>query len=109
MNAAIAIPAVLSLIVLAAHFLRAPNMLLAGICLLAPLLLLWRQAWAVRIVQVLLLIGALEWVRTLIQRIGEYERAGRDWRRMVIILGAVALVTFAAMLLLFWFKPRSRG
>jgi hypothetical protein len=92
--AALLIPALLSCLVLAAHFFRGghTNLMLAACA--APLLLVVRRAWATRIVQMILIIGALEWIRTLLSIRAIRIDEGRDWQRMAIILGAVAAFTF---------------
>jgi phosphate/sulfate permease len=83
----------LSLLVLGAHFLRAgnPGLLLVVLVLLAFLAV--PRHWAARTVQVALLLGALEWLRTLVQRAGERMTFGQPYARLVVILGAVAAVT----------------
>lgn len=87
------IPIVLSALTLGAHFLRAGHPLLALAAVALPLLLVPRSAATLRLMQGLLLLGALEWLRTL-AGILELRRAlGQPWQRMAVILGAVALVT----------------
>jgi len=93
------VPVVLSLIVLGAHFFRAGNlfMIFAVLCLLG--LLAVRRVWAARIVQVALVLGAIEWVRTLVSLAGQRSRAGEPVVRLILILGSVALVTGLAALM----------
>lgn len=86
-------PAVLSLLVLGAHFLRSGNLLLVLVVLVLLGLLTVRRPLAARAVQVALLLGTLEWVRTLVVLMSWRLQAGQSARRMVIILGCVALVT----------------
>ena len=87
------VPVALSLLVLGAHFLRAgdPVLLLVVLVLLAFLAV--PRRWAARTVQVALLLGTLEWLRTLVQRGSERITFGQPYGRLVIILGAVAAVT----------------
>lgn len=107
MNVLVALPAVLSMLVLAAHFLRGGAPVLALVCAAAPLLLLaWRRTWAVKLLQAMLILGSLLWIRTVIVHIDQREAAGRPWMRMAIILGAVALFTFLSGLLLSLFRTR---
>src|SRR5512144_3131672 len=80
---------VLSALILAAHFLRGGNLLLLVLCLLFPALLLVRQLWAVRVVQLFLLLGAAEWVRTTVELIQERQAIGMSWDRLALILGLV--------------------
>lgn len=85
-------PAGLSLVVLGAHFLRSGHPLLVLAALVLCGLLFVRRPWAGRAVQVALLLGALEWVRTTLVLTGERASMGRPFGRMVVILGAVAAV-----------------
>jgi len=93
------IPIVLSLIVLGAHFLRTGSMLptLAMIALAA--LLLVRRAWVARLIQIVLVLGALEWVRTLVNLASWRSQQGEPAMRMAVILGVVAAITFSSALL----------
>jgi hypothetical protein len=92
------LPVVVSLLVLAAHFLRSGNIALVGLVLVFMALLAVRRRWAARLVQVALLLGALEWVRTMAQLIGWRSQAGQPVLRMGVILGAVTLVTLSSAL-----------
>lgn len=90
---------VLSLVVLGAHFLRDGNE--AGVALsLAPIALLFvRKPWAARVVQLVLVLGAIEWTRTLYELVQVRSAQGMPATRMAIILGAVVVVTAASALL----------
>jgi hypothetical protein len=94
------IPMLLSVLMLAAHFLRTGPMILAMLCLIAPLTLFVRRMWALRLVQLFLLLGAAEWVRTLIVLVRDRQAQGEPWLRLVIILGAVAAFTAGAAFIL---------
>jgi len=59
-----------------------------------PLLLLVRRTWATRVVQTILMLGALEWIRTTVVIRAVRIEEGRDWLRMAIILGSVAAFTW---------------
>ncbi len=87
---------VLAFVLLAAHFSRAGNDIIAGLMLLLPLLLAVRRPWAGWTLRVLLVLGALEWLRTLVRLVGERREAGEDWIRLAVILLAVAAVTLLA-------------
>ena len=87
---------VLSFVVLAAHFSRAGADIIAGLVLLFPLLLLVRRPWADWTLRTVLVLGGLEWLRTLVQLVGERRAASEGWARLAIILTVVALVTFLA-------------
>lgn len=95
------LPVILSSLLLAAHFLRSGDLLFVLISLGFPFLLMKRQPWAVRIVQVMLVLGGLEWIRTLLILATERIQANQPWARMGVILLAVALWT-AGSLFVFW-------
>lgn len=88
-----ALPVVLSAVVLAAHFYRSRSIPLVAVSLALPLLLLVRERWSARVVQAGLVLGALEWVRTLAFFAGQRLEAGRPWGRLAVILGVVAALT----------------
>lgn len=88
----------LSLLVLGAHLLRA-----GGGCFVLPVvvllgLLFLRRPWVARTVQAVLVLGALEWIRTLVVLYQDRIEQGRDYARMVIILAVVTVVTFSSAL-----------
>ena len=87
------IPVVLSGLVLAAHFFRARNLPLVAVSLALPLLLLVRERWSARAVQAGLVLGGIEWVRTLAYFAGQRIEDGRPWTRLAVILGVVAALT----------------
>lgn len=89
----------LSLLVLGAHFLRYGNDI--GVALsLAPIALLFvRKPWAARVVQVILVLGAIEWATTLVGLVQMRMAQGLPATRLAIILGTVIVVTAAAALL----------
>ena len=96
---ALYIPIVLSLVVLGAHFLRDGLGIGLTICVLLIGLLFVRRVWAARLVQLALVLGAFEWVLTLYTLAQVRAAQGMPATRMVIILGAVALVTLVSALL----------
>ncbi len=69
-------------------------MIFALLCLIIPFILLARKKWAVRVVQTFLIMGAFEWVITLLLLIGQRQSMGRDWTLSAVILGSVAIFTF---------------
>ncbi len=107
MTALLYAPVVLSVLVLCAHLLRrlasmpllgphafVPALILAGgACIAVFALLAVRRRWAARTVQALLLLGVLEWVRTLVVFSRERIAAGEPYLRLVVIIGSVALFT----------------
>ena len=74
------LPVVLSLLVLAAHFLRAGNGIMVVLVLGLLGLLAVPRAWAARTVQIALQLGAVEWLWTL-RPAGERTRPGPASRR----------------------------
>ena len=94
------IPVVLSILVLGAHFLRYGSSIgvFASIVLIGLLFL--RRPWVLRLMQVFLVLGALEWVRTMYELAHMRALHGQPYGRMLVILGIVAALTFCAALLL---------
>jgi len=94
------LPVGLSALVLAAHFLRAGNLLLLLASVAIIVLIFVRRSWAARLIQLGLFLGAIEWLRTLIVLVSVRRQYGEPFARLTIILGAVAAVTAASALLL---------
>ena len=93
------IPIVLSLVVMGAHFMRyGHDILVAGAVLMIALLFI-RQPWVARLAQVVLALGALEWVLTLYGLIQVRAAMDQPYTRMAVILGTVAAVTLCSALL----------
>jgi hypothetical protein len=86
---------ILSALLLGAHFLRSAQYVWVAASLLTPALLLTRRAWAVRVVQAALLAAAGVWGMTAADTVAQRLEAGEPWIRLVVILGAVALVAVA--------------
>jgi len=87
------VPIAVSSLLIAAHFLRGGNILVTIVCLAVPLLLLIRRP-AVRIgVQIMLVIAAVEWLRTAFMIAQGRAASGAPVTRMFVILGSVALFT----------------
>ena len=87
---------VLCFVLLWAHFSRAGTDVLAWASLAFPLLLFVRKPWSAWTLRIALVIGGVEWLRTLVRLVFERRAAGEDWIRLAVILVAVALVTFLA-------------
>jgi len=86
-------PVFLSVLLLGAHLFRAGQLVLVLLVLIVPLVLFVHRPWAVRIVQVELMAGAIEWIRTTVVLAMARESLGLPWSRLVGILGAVTLLT----------------
>ena len=87
------IPVIFSFLLLSAHFYRAGIFPLTAICLILPFLLFIKLSWVARLSQAFLVIGAIEWVRTLLNLVEMRQEMGMPWIRLVVIIGAVALIT----------------
>ncbi|MGC9197005.1 MAG: hypothetical protein ACP5IL_16360 [Syntrophobacteraceae bacterium] len=86
-------PAVLSLVLLAAHFLRRQDLFLVALNLgLIPFIFL-QKAWFIRALRVYLALGALVWVYTMWMIVMERKAMGLPFLAVIIILGSVALFT----------------
>jgi len=74
---------------------------LAGVVAAAVLaaLLIVHQPWVARLMQVALVLGALEWVWTLIGLVQVRAALGQPFIRMIVIIGSVAVVTLLSALL----------
>jgi hypothetical protein len=93
------VPVVLSLVVLGAHFLRDGTWVGVFACLLLIGLLFLRRPWVARVIQVALVLGALEWLRTMYELGHIRALHGQPYGRMLAILGVVAAVTMCSALL----------
>ena len=87
------LPVFISFLLLAAHFVRAGQVVVVFVLLCLLLLLLVRKFWVPWIIQLTLLLGAIEWLSTLYTVAHLRIASGVPWTRMAIILGAVALFT----------------
>lgn len=92
------LPVFISFLLLAAHFLRAGQVVVVGLLLALLLLLFVRKFWVPWVIQVVLLLGAVEWVVTLYSVAQLRIASGMPWTRMAIILGGVALLTAVSSL-----------
>ena len=93
MNVLKLIPVILSFLLLAAHFYRSGQIVLAVACVAMLFVLFFRKSWVPRLFQLLLVLGALEWLRSLYYFAAMRIAWDQPWTRLAIILGAVALFT----------------
>ena len=93
------LPVGLSILVLAAHFFRAGQFVLCAAMLGLLGLTAVRRPWAARTLQVVLVLGALEWLRTMAGFVSERQLEGRPFVRLAAILTGVALVSVLSALL----------
>lgn len=89
---------VLALVLLVAHLVHAGWLPLAVLAFLLIGLLVVRQPWAARVVQVVLALAAIEWVRTAVGLAQLRLGHGQPYLRLVLILGAVTIFTALAAL-----------
>jgi hypothetical protein len=85
-----------ALLLLGAHFFRAALVPLTVACLGLIALLFLRTRWAWLTLQAALVLGALEWLRTAWVFASARAEYGQPYARLLVILGAVALVTVLA-------------
>lgn len=90
------LPYVIMILLLAAHFSRANQNILAVIVLLIPLLLFIRQRWVIHTLQIVAYLGAFAWLFSAYQYIQVRMETGDDWIRLLLILGSVALYSLWA-------------
>ena len=94
MNFVRLLPVILSLVLLGAHFLfHTGQITIAILPLLFLIPLLFKKTWVSWLTQVVLLLGTIEWVRTLYVGVSQKSALGQDWLRYAIILGSVAAFT----------------
>jgi ferredoxin len=100
--------AVLSFLLLAAHFLRTgePGLFLA--CASAPLLLFIKRRWAINILCVLLAAGSVLWVHAAMAITVSRMELGVPWLRPLVIMPMVTIVTLFSALFLLPLKKISR-
>ena len=93
MNFVRLLPVIFSLLILAAHFYRAGNLILVVLVAASPVLLLIRSIWIGRLIQLELLLGGIEWIRTILRLVDIRQAHNLPWERLAIILGSVAAFT----------------
>jgi hypothetical protein len=93
MNFVRLLPVILSFLLLAAHFVRAGDNVYAYALLIILLLLTLKKSWVPWLIQLTLVIGAIEWLRTLMFVAQMRMEFGMPWARMAIIMVAVAMFT----------------
>lgn len=81
---------------LAAHFYRGGHLVFAALAVAVLLLLAVPRAWVARLLQAVLLIGAAEWLRTLVLFASARVSMGQPYMRLTLILLAVAAFTAAS-------------
>ena len=92
------LPPAIALLLLAAHFWRAQWWPLAVVCVALVGVLALRRPWAARLVQTALMLGSIEWLRTLASLVAARIALDQPYARMSLILGVVAIATFVSAL-----------
>lgn len=98
MSLILLLPAILSLLVMAAHTMRMGTPFLMAIPLAVILALVWPRKWVARTAQIVLILGGLEWIRATLVYVAARQNHDMPWIRLAIILGSVALVTLLSAL-----------
>lgn len=91
---------VVAALLLGAHFLRAGNIPLVALCLVMPFLFMHRRRRSLILLQLAAYCATGTWVWTALRLIESRRQFGQPWTAAAIILGAVALFTLVAGLLL---------
>jgi hypothetical protein len=86
-------PPIFTILLLTVHFFRGNNLPAVIIFFLLLLVLFVQRPGAARIVQVGLLLGSIEWVRTTISLVCARIDMGEPFIRLAFILGGVSLLT----------------
>ncbi len=102
------LPVILSLLLLGAHFFRSGHTVLVLVSVTILLIMLIRKSWVARLVQAVLVIGGVEWIRTLFVLLKMRQAAGEPWERLSLILGGVALFTVCSALVFRFRSLRER-
>jgi len=91
---------VIAALLLAAHFMREGNYIFMMLCLAVPLFFLFKKRWVLIFLQLAAYVGGLTWIMITVDFVRERMYLGEPWRRLVMILGPVAVVTIVSGLLL---------
>ncbi len=94
------IPFVIAMIILAAHFLRTGASALTLLCLLLPFLLFIKRSWVITTTSLFAYFGGIIWLFVTYDLYLQRAASDQPWARMILILGTVAIFTFAAGILL---------
>jgi len=94
------LPTLLSSLILGAHFYRAENIWLVPLALAMPMILSIGKTWSVRLVQIMLVLGSLEWLRSMMEFTLQRQQMGMPYERLIVILSSVAAFTMLAAVLL---------
>lgn len=94
------LPAILSFLIVAAHFYRNGQLVLTILFILAPFFLIIKKDWILKSIQWLLYAAALNWVFVTYGLVYQRVLTGDPWQRLIFIMLAVfAFIVFSAVLL----------
>ena len=93
MNVLLLFPVFFSALLMGAHLYRHGWPAAAVACLAVLFLLFLRRPWVPGLFRLLLLAGAVEWLRTLYLLVADRMAMGEDWARLAMILAGVAVFT----------------
>jgi len=91
---------VIAALLLGAHFYRAGNFALVGLCVAAPFLFFLRKRGSLLALQLLAYAATATWLMAALRLVEMRQQMGRPWTVAALILGAVALFTLVSGLLL---------
>ncbi len=91
---------VIAALLLGAHFYRAGSYLLVALCLATPMLFLFKKRWSLILLELAAYGAAATWLGATLALVAVRQQVGRPWTVAAVILGAVALFTLVAGLLL---------
>jgi hypothetical protein len=58
------------------------------------------RTWSVRVVHIMLVLGSLEWLRSMMEFTLQRQQMGMPYERLIVILSSVAAFTMLAAVLL---------
>lgn len=90
----------INFITFAAHFSRAGMGLLSILVLILPFILLYKKKISLQIVQAVMVLAGIEWIRTAYQYITQRMDTGEPWLRLSMILSVVIISAFWSAFLL---------
>ncbi|MCB0283151.1 MAG: hypothetical protein H6627_04650 [Calditrichae bacterium] len=94
------IPAIISYLIVAAHFFRNGQWVLTILFFIAPFFLIIKKDWILKSIQWLLYAAALNWVFVTYGFVYHRVVSGDPWQRLILImLGVLAFMIFSAVLL----------
>jgi hypothetical protein len=87
----------ISLLLLAAHFLRAGQSVLMLLALLGCLFLIVPRAWAAHLIRLALIVGAMVWLHVLVSMATIRWTMDQPFLRLSVILSCVLVITIGSV------------